>query len=130
MIINHCSASSSEFGTPRINQKSMHMPSGKNHPKVYICKLPSQLSQFANRCQLDDALLGLKSVPDVRHRLDIVAVEAQMVAERIDAHRVTPRADGCHDAMARDGLVGSRCEKPQDAVFDNRQPQRALPNFG
>src|SRR6476620_816389 len=120
MIINHCSASSSEFGTPRINQKSMHMPSGKNHPKVYICKLPSQLSQFANRCQLEDAQLGLKSVPDVRHRLDIVAVEAQMVAERIDearerldAHRVTPRADSRDDAVTRNGLIRTRGEKPQ-----------------
>src|SRR6187397_2384981 len=59
----------------------------------------------------------LEPVPDIWHRLNVVAEEAQMgaermnvPAERLDGDQVARRADGRHDAVARESLVGPRSE--------------------
>ena len=81
--------------------------------------------------------LLFEPVADERHRLDVVAVKAQLaaqrqhvMAERLFRHAVAIGTDGLGDPAVRQRLVGPAGQESQNPVLDRRQPQRSLATFG
>src|SRR5205085_7619574 len=83
------------------------------------------------------ACLSLEPIPDIRHGLNVIAIKSKLSAERVNVtaerfggHAMASGANCIRDSLARQGLIRSRRQEPQDSILDEGQAKRSAAAFG